>query len=109
MALKEAIKESIYLQNISKEIGINKLIGNRCPNSNYLFTDSQLAIDLANNPEHHSKTKHIDIHYHFVREKIQNNQVNLNYIPTKDQLADIFTKALNTTLFENIFNSLNIK
>ena len=68
-----------------------------------------LAIDLANNPKHHAKTKHIDIQYHFVREKIQEGTISLNYIPTKEQLADILTKGLNPSLFKVNFDNLQLK
>ena len=69
MAIKEVIKEYIYLINIYKQLQISELLNIKNPKF-YLFTDNKPAIDLANNLEHHAKTKHIDIQYHFVREKI---------------------------------------
>ena len=67
MALKEAIKEYLYLISVIKQLNIaNK-------EKFYLFTDSLSAIDLANNPEHYAKTKHIDIQYHFIREHVTVN------------------------------------
>lgn len=60
MALKEAIKEYIYLINIYKQLQINSLLKISLPEF-YLFTDNKLAIDLANNLEHYAKTKYIDI------------------------------------------------
>jgi len=69
MAIKEAIKEYIYLINIYKQLQILELLNIKNPEF-YLFTDNKPAIDLANNPEHHAKTKHINIQYHFVQEKI---------------------------------------
>ena len=67
MALKEAIKEYLYLISVIKQLNIaNK-------EKFYLFTDSLLAIDLANNLEHYAKTKHIDIQYHFIREHVIND------------------------------------
>jgi hypothetical protein len=69
MALKEAIKEYLYLISVIKQLNIaNK-------EKFYLFTDSLSAIDLANNPEHHAKTKHIDIQYHFIREHVTNDTI----------------------------------
>ena len=60
MALKEVIKEYLYLISVIKQLNIaNK-------ENFYLFTDSLLAINLANNPEYYAKTKHIDIQYHFI-------------------------------------------
>jgi hypothetical protein len=107
MALKETIKEFLYLNSIIKQLDIHNYFTTKSSN-NYLFTDSQSAIDLANNPEHHFKTKHIDIQYHFVRENIINKAISLNYIPTKEQIADIFTKAVNTTDFKRLVGYLNL-
>jgi len=108
MAIKEAIKEYLYLINIFKQLEIKELL--KLNNQEfYLFIDNKPAIDLANNPEHHSKTKHIDIQYHFVREKIRKGTINLDYISIKNQLADIFTKALNNHSFQGLFSKLNIK
>jgi len=55
MALKEAVKEYLYLISVIKQLNIEN------KEKFHLFTDSLLAIELANNPEHHAKTKHIDI------------------------------------------------
>ena len=56
--------------------------------------DNQGAIALANNPEYHVRTKHIDIQYHFIRECVQDGKIDLQYCPTEDMLADGMTKAL---------------
>jgi KUP system potassium uptake protein len=49
---------------------------------------------IAKNPISHARTKHIECHYHFVRETVLFEEVELIHVPTSDQLADIFTKAL---------------
>jgi hypothetical protein len=59
----------------------------------YLFCNNWLAIGLANNPEHYLRTKHIDILYYFIKEKILEGIIDLDYIPTKEQIAIIFTNA----------------
>ena len=51
---------------------------------------------LANNPVYHARTKHIEVHYHFVREKVLAREIDLVYVSTEEQVADIFTKALGT-------------
>lgn len=60
----------------------------------YSFCDNGVTIDIAFNPEHHSKTKHIELDYHFIREKVQAHCITPTRIYTKLQLADIFTKPL---------------
>ena len=94
MALKEIIKECIYLfnslQDLKKKLKL-KIINTNTP---ILLTDSQSALKLAENPEFHKKSKHIDIQYHFIRESIEEGKAKLAYINTKDQLADRFTKGL---------------
>ena len=67
-----------------------------------LHVDNQAAIQLSKYDVHHDRTKHIPLRYHFVREEIKNNQVQVQYIPTQHQLADMFTKGLNKILFNNL-------
>jgi hypothetical protein len=66
-------------------------------------------MELANNPEYYSRTKHIDIQYHFVREKILEGIIDLNCIPTKEQIADIFTKALCIPTFDYLITKLSLQ
>ena len=56
--------------------------------------DNKGCLDLAGNPHHHQQTKHIDIQYHFIREKIEEGVLELVQCPTAQQLGDIFTKPL---------------
>ncbi|KAL5728167.1 hypothetical protein ACHQM5_001280 [Ranunculus cassubicifolius] len=51
-------------------------------------------MSLANNPVYHARTKHIEVDYHYVRELVTSKLLQLRYIHTQDQLADIFTKSL---------------
>jgi hypothetical protein len=59
-----------------------------------LYSDNQGAIALAHNPLYHARTKHIDIQVHFIRECVSNDQIELQYCPTDDMVADVLTKAL---------------
>ena len=54
----------------------------------------ELLIKLSENPVFHDRSKHIEIRYHFIRDQVQRGAVQLQYIPTDDQVADILTKAL---------------
>ena len=71
-----------------------------------MFSDNQAAIGIAKNPVHNDKTKHIEIDRHFISEKIEQEIVQLVYIPTKSQTADILTKALPRTNFEELSHKL---
>jgi hypothetical protein len=64
-----------------------------------LNTDNTSAIALAKNPEFHTRTKHIDVVYHFQRYYIRNGLIQLHYIPITDMVADGLTKPLNRQKF----------
>ena len=64
-----------------------------------LFCDSQSTLYLVRNPAFHSKTKHIQVQYHFVHEKVEEGIVDMQKIHTKDNLTDFLTKAVNTNKF----------
>jgi hypothetical protein len=95
MALKEAITELIYLQSVLEYLYTNLLnisLTNKTP---IILIDNQSAKKLAENPEFHKRTKHIDILYHFIRQSINNHKASLVYINTTEQLANSLTKGLN--------------
>ena len=64
-----------------------------------LWCDNVSALALASNPIFHARTKHIEVDYHFVHEKVLNRDMVLKYISTLDQLADLFTKSLSSPRF----------
>jgi hypothetical protein len=64
-----------------------------------LWYDNLGAIALASNPIYHARTKHIEVDYNFIREKILHKDLTASYISTQDQCADIFTKGLTSTRF----------
>ena len=88
IAFVQAAKESIWIQGLLKELGFTAL------NSNLIYGDNQGSIALADNPEYHARTKHIDIQYHFIRECVQSNKIDFKYCPTADMVADRMTKGL---------------
>ena len=73
-----------------------------------LFCDNISAINISKNPVQHSKTKHIEIRHHFIRDLVEEKKIKLEYIHTEKQLADIFTKALDANRFENLRSSLGL-
>jgi hypothetical protein len=66
------------------------------------------AINISKNPVQHSKTKHIDIRHHYIRDLVENKIVTLEHVGTKEQVADIFTKALDANQFEKLRGKLGI-
>ena len=73
-----------------------------------LLCDNESAIKIANNPVQHSRTKHIDIRHHFLRDHVCKGDIDLKHVRTDDQLADIFTKPLEEKRFCELRNELNI-
>jgi hypothetical protein len=66
------------------------------------------AISVAKNPMLHSKTKHIEVRYHFLRDNVEKGKITLIHVPTHDQLADIFTKTLDQATFTRLWGELGV-
>ncbi|MCO5554863.1 hypothetical protein L7F22_008399 [Adiantum nelumboides] len=59
-----------------------------------IYCDNLSSIQLVQNPVFHARTKHIEVHYHFIRERVLDGNIDLAYIGTKNQAANLFTKAM---------------
>jgi hypothetical protein len=73
-----------------------------------LLCDNESAICMADNPVEHSRTKHIDIRHHFLRDHQQKGDIEVYHINTENQLADIFTKLLDEKRFCRLHSELNV-
>eukprot|EP00253_Pinus_taeda_P002873 PITA_02873 len=71
-----------------------------------VYCDNTSAISLSKNPVMHSRTKHIPLKYHFLHEQVAEQNIVLEYISTKEQIADIFTKPLPREAFENLHQKM---
>jgi hypothetical protein len=92
MALSSACKQALWMSYLLQSFGTTLKPRLRC--------DNQAAIHISNNPVLHQRTKHIDIQFHFVREKVLEQKVKLEYVSTDENEADGFTKGLGTVKFE---------
>lgn len=102
MAAASAAQEAVHLRRLLSSIG------QPMQGATTMMEDNQGCIDLARNPVHHSRSKHIDLRAHFIREKVAEGVIELKYVPTAEQLADILTKALGPTKFAQLRASLQI-
>ena len=80
--------EAVWLKRILKDLGVPIADPIR------IFYDNMSNIYLARNPMFHARTKHIEEHYHFIRERVQAGEIDLQHVSTNLQVADIFMKAL---------------
>ncbi|GKF15308.1 hypothetical protein Tco_0056770 [Tanacetum coccineum] len=74
-----------------------------------MYCDSKSAIAISCNPVQHFKTKHIDIRYHFIKEHVEKGTVEIYFVGTEYQLADLFTKALPKERFEYLFHRIGMR
>ena len=101
-ALALGICEGMWLQRLLRELKVE------VQDSVKMFSDSQAAISIVRNPVHHDRTKHIEIDRHFISEKVNNGIVQLSYVPTKQQIADVLTKALPRVSFDELNSKLGL-
>lgn len=96
IALASATQEAIWLEQVASDI----FCGTSAITT--IFEDNQSAISLAKNPQFHGKMKHIDIKYHFVRDQVQKERIQLEYCRSEDMLADMLTKPLPIPQFQRL-------
>jgi histone deacetylase 1/2 len=101
MALVDATDEVIWVQTLLKELGISQT------RSAVLWCDNIGATYLSANHVFHARTKHIEIDYHFVRERVAQKLLDIRFIPSGDQVADGFTKPLARGQLELFRRNLN--
>jgi hypothetical protein len=70
--------------------------------------DSTSAISVAKNPVLHSRTKHIEVRYHFLRDNVEKGNIDLIHVPTEKQLPDILTKPLDQAIFARLRGELGV-
>jgi histone deacetylase 1/2 len=102
IASANATAEMIWVQSLLAELGI-RLTKRPC-----LWCDNLGATYLSANPVFHARAKHIEIDFHFIRERVLKRQLEIRFIPSRDQVADGFTKPLPYPAFEAFKHNLNL-
>ena len=74
-----------------------------------LYCDNQGEIALAKDNKFHARTKHIDLRFHFIREAVEDKKILITYIPTEENIANIFAKALARPKFEGLVEKLGLR
>lgn len=98
-ALAQGICEILWIRRLLEELKISQSSPMK------LYCDNKAAISISHNPVLHDRTKHVEVDKHFIKEKIEDGSVCMTYIPTEQQVADVFTKGL----FKKQFDFLNSK
>jgi hypothetical protein len=101
-ALANALNEVIWVQSVLAELGIN------LPRSPCLWCDNLGATYMTANPRFHGRTKHIEIDFHFVHERVAWRQLDVRFISSADQVADGFTKSLPASKLDVFHRNLNL-
>nr|GEU40954.1 hypothetical protein [Tanacetum cinerariifolium] len=102
VALSASCAQVMWMRTQLQDYGFNY---NKIP----LYCDSQTAIAISCNPVQHSRTKHIHTRYHFIKEQVENGIIELYFVRTKYQLADMFTKALPEDRFKYLVRRIGMR
>lgn len=102
IAAADCVEEILFLKSVIDELTESDIK----TESNI---DNQSAITIIKNGQFNRRSRHIDVRYHFVFEKVQHGIVSLKYHPTQEQVADILTKPLERVRFEELKNSFMCK
>jgi hypothetical protein len=94
--------EIVWLQKLLSDLGLSM------DAPIIIYCDNISSILLANNPVYHARTKHIEVHYHFIKENVIAKEIDLIHVSTEDQVVDIFTKALGTNKVKKFKKMLSV-
>lgn len=100
MSLTDVAKEGIHLSRFLREMGLESLANVQMFN--------QAAGKLAHNPVFYSKSKHIDVKFHFIQKTLKRHPIKQEYLPTEFMVADILTKGLPYSRYEKLIEGLRI-
>jgi len=101
-SMASTVVELVWLQGLLQEIRVKVELPME------LHCNNKVAMQITFNPMYHERTKHIEIDCHFIRERLQEGIVKTEYIASKDQMADVFTKALGKQLHSDMLFKLGM-
>ena len=106
MVQTQAVKEAIWLTRLLSELDVDLGLSSKPV---LIKADNQGAIALTSDPRFHTRTKHIDIQWHFVRDQVKTEVVLFEWVPTREMAADGLTKALSKDKFGTFVGQLGLK
>jgi hypothetical protein len=104
IALSEAAREVLYFKGLLTELNLSEYVSGGCQ----INVDNQGAISFAKNNTCTDRSKYIDTKYHFVREEISKGRLKLQYVPSKENVADVFTKVLSGVRTEELVSKMGL-
>ena len=102
IAATHVAKQVLWHRTFCEELGIPQ------PTTSTIYCDNQAAIAIAHHLEFHARTKHIDIAYNFLRDLVESGTLDIVYVPSRENLADLFTKGLPKPFHWELTNGLGV-
>ena len=103
VAASYCVCHAIWLRRLLSELRIPQ------QRSTEVCIDNKSAIELAKNPVHHERSKHIDVRFHFIREHVKEKNVHLRHVASRDQVADVLTKPMSKALLDTYKRMMGMK
>ena len=103
MATSHCTKETVWLRQLLTYMGYVQ------KGRTSIICDNQGCVTLAKDPTHHSHSKHINVQHHFIRKKLENQEICLKYCPIKDMVADVLTKPLAKDRYQTLTRAMDLK
>ena len=100
--MAHGVCESIWIKRVIQDLGL------RHPEPITLHCDNKAAIAIANNPVQHDRTKHVEVDRHFIKDHLTQGTINLPFVKSEDQLADVLTKAVSGKIFHSSLGKLGM-
>jgi hypothetical protein len=97
IALYTSAKQAVWLRELFLKLGQGEYLSNKVGQPVKIYSNNQGALALVENPEHHQRTKHIDVQYHYIRHLVSTRKVEIKYYPMDKMAVDALTKPLAKT------------